>query len=73
MGVSNLQKRGSYTPRRAREQRAYQLVVAGGVSGAAGVIGLVLAAVGAIGATVPIVLILVAIACVMMFRGMTSR
>jgi hypothetical protein len=33
----------------------------------------VLAAVGAIGATVPIVLILVAIACVMMFRGMTSR
>jgi uncharacterized membrane protein YsdA (DUF1294 family) len=31
--VSNLQKRGSYTPRRVRERRAYQLAVGGGVAG----------------------------------------
>ena len=45
-GVSNIQKRGSYTPRRAREQRAYRLVVTGGVAGTIGVVGLLLSFVG---------------------------
>jgi hypothetical protein len=70
--VSNLQKRGSYTPRKAREQRAFNLVVVGGISGAAGVVGLVLAAVGAIGGTIPVLLIVVAVVCALIFRGMTK-
>ena len=28
--MADLQKRGSYTPRRSREQRAYRLIVTGG-------------------------------------------
>ena len=69
--MSNLQKRGNYTPRRAREKRAYNLVVAGSVSGAAGVIGLVLSAFGAFGAGIPILLIVIAAVCGLMFRGLT--
>jgi hypothetical protein len=70
--VSNLQKRGSYTPRRAREARAYRLVVVGGVSGAAGVVGLLLSLVGVWGAGIPILLIAIAAVCGLMFRGMTK-
>jgi len=69
--VSNLQKRGSYTPRKAREQRAYRLVAVGSVSGAAGVLGLVLSAFTSIGAGIPILLIVIAAVCGLMFRGLT--
>ena len=61
--VSNLEKRGGYTPRRAREQRAYRLVVTGGVAGAVGVVGLVLAIAGVVGAWLPIVALIVAALC----------
>lgn len=71
--MSDIQRRGSYTPRRAREARAYQLVVIGGVSGLAGVVGILLAAVGVVGAGIPIILLLVAIACGFGFRSMTTK
>ena len=72
--MANLQKRGSYTPRRAREQRAYRLVVAGGVSGVVGVVSLVLAIAGVIGAGLPIVAFIVAALCAVMFmRTVSSR
>jgi hypothetical protein len=71
--MSNLEKRGRYTPRRAREQRAYRLVVAGGVTGVIGVIGLVLAAFGAVEATVPVIALLVAVMCIVLFRRMVGR
>ncbi len=48
--VADIEKRGNYTPRRVREQRAYRLVVAGSVAGVIGVVGIVLAVVGVIGA-----------------------
>jgi hypothetical protein len=70
--VSDIQKRGSYTPKRAREQRAYRLVVAGGVAGVVGVVGLVLAVVGAIGATVPVIALILAVVCIAMFRRMVG-
>ncbi len=70
--MSNIQKRGSYTPRRAREQRAYRLVVTGGVAGTVGVVGLLLSFAGVIGAGIPIIAIVVAIVCLVMFRSMTS-
>jgi hypothetical protein len=66
--VGALQKRGSYTPRRVRERRAYQLVVGGSVAGLVGVVGLVLAFVGVIGAALPIVALLVTALCVYLFR-----
>ncbi len=72
--MGELQKRGSYTPRRARERRAYQLVVAGSVAGAVGVVGVVLAITGLIGAGLPIVAFIVAALCVVGFmRTVGSR
>jgi hypothetical protein len=70
--MSNLEKRGGYTPRRAREQRAYRLLMVGGVSGSVGVVGLVLAVAGVIGATVPVVALILAVVCALLFRGMVS-
>jgi CHASE2 domain-containing sensor protein len=70
--VADLQKRGSYTPRRAREQRAYRLVVTGGVAGVVGVVGLVLAIAGVIGATLPVIALIIAAICVVLFRQATS-
>jgi hypothetical protein len=71
--VSNLEKRGSYTPRRVREQRAYRLVVLGGVTGTLGVAGLVLSVFGVVGAGWPIILIIIAAVCGLMFRSMTGK
>jgi hypothetical protein len=71
--VANIEKRGSYTPRRVRERRAYQLVLVGGVAGIVGVVGIILAAVGAVGAGLPIVALIVAAICAVLFRRMTGR
>jgi hypothetical protein len=71
--VSNLEKRGSYTPRRVREQRAYRLVVLSGVTGTLGVAGLVLSVFGVVGAGWPIILIIIAAVCGLMFRSMTGK
>lgn len=72
-GMADIQKRGSYTPRRAREQRAYRVVVTGGVAGVIGVVGLVLAVAGVIGAGVPIVALIVAAICLVLFRSMVGK
>jgi len=71
--VSNLEKRGSYTPRRVREQRAYRLVVVGGVTGTLGVAGLVLSVFGVVSAGWPIILIIIAAVCGLVFRSMTGK
>jgi multisubunit Na+/H+ antiporter MnhG subunit len=72
--VANLQKRGSYTPRRAREQRAYRLAVAGTVAGGVGVVGLVLAVAGVIGSSLPIIALIVAALCAFGFmRSVGNR
>ncbi len=71
--MSNLEKRGSYTPRRVREQRAYRLVLVGGVAGTLGVAGLVLSVFGVVGAGWPIFLIILAAVCGLMFRSMTGK
>jgi putative flippase GtrA len=70
--MADLQRRGSYTPRRARERRAYQLVMVGGVATVVGVVGLVLAIVGAVGATLPIVALIIAVMCGVLFRRVTG-
>lgn len=71
--MSNLEKRGSYTPRRVREQRAYRLVVVGGVTGTLGVAGLVLSVFGVVSAGWPIILIIIAAVCGLVFRSMTGK
>ncbi|HEY4827531.1 MAG TPA: hypothetical protein VIH85_12220 [Solirubrobacteraceae bacterium] len=69
--MADIDKRGSYTPRRVREQRAYRLVVSGGVAGGVFVVSLVLSIAGVIGATLPVISLIVAIICLVLFRQMT--
>jgi hypothetical protein len=71
--VADIQKRGSYTPRRVREKRAYQVVVVGSVAGLVGVVGIVLAVAGAVGAGMPIVALIVAAICAVLFRRIVGR
>jgi hypothetical protein len=71
--MSNIEKRGGYTPRRSREQRAYRLVVTGGVAGAVAVLGLLLAVIGVVGAEVPVIALVVAVICIMLFRRSVGR
>lgn len=70
--MADLQKRGGYTPRQTKVDRAYRLAVVGGVAGTIGVVGLVLAVVGVIGAGLPIIALIVAVICAVMFRRMVS-
>ncbi len=67
--MADLQRRGNLSPRRAREQRAYRLAVTGGVAGTVGVIGLVLSVVGITSAGWPIIALIVAAICLVLFRG----
>lgn len=71
--MSDLERSRRYTPRKTREQRAYRLVMAGGVLGAVGVVGLVLAIAGVIGAVIPILALILAAVCGLLFRGAVSR
>ena len=65
--MAELQKRGSYTPRRAREQRAYRLVVGGTVAGAVGIVTLVLAIAGIVSGAIPVIALIVAALCAWAF------
>jgi hypothetical protein len=72
--VAGLERRGGYTPRRVREQRAYRLAASGSVAGVVGVVGLVLSIAGVIGATLPIIALLIAALCAFGFsRTVGSR
>jgi hypothetical protein len=63
---------GRAPSRRAREQRAYRLVVAGGAAGAVAVAGFVLAIVGVIGYGLPVLALVVAVICAFLFRRTVS-
>ncbi len=63
---------GGPPSRRAREKRAYQLVVAGSTAGALTVVGVVLAVVGVIGFGLPVIAFLIALACAFGFRRTVS-
>ena len=65
-------RRGSGASRRQKEQRGYQLVVAGGVSGVVAVVGFVLAIVGVIGYGLPFVALIVTVICVILFRRLVG-
>ena len=63
---------GGPPSRREREKRAYQLVVGGSVAGVVAVVGLVLAAVDVIGFGLPLVALVLAAICVVLFRRVVS-
>jgi putative flippase GtrA len=67
--------RGSGGPpsRRSREQRAYRLVLAGGTAAAVAVVTFVLAVVGVLGFAIPVLAVIVAIVCGLLFRRTVSR
>jgi len=72
--MADLERRGNYTPRRVREQRAYRLVVTGSVAGIIGVVGVVLAVAGVVSAALPIVALIVAALCAWAFsRAVSGR
>lgn len=70
--MADLERRGNRSPRAAREQRAYRLVVGGSVAAVVAVVGIVLAAIGVISGTIPVIAIIVAIACGLLFRRTVS-
>jgi len=70
--MSDLERRGSYTPRRTREQRAYRLAVAGGTLGLVAVVAFVLAIAGVIGWGIPFLAVVLAAVCGLLFRRTVS-
>jgi hypothetical protein len=70
--VADIEKRGSYTPRRVRERRAYQLVVTGSVASAVFVVSLVLSIVAGTSGAIPVIALIVAVICLVMFRRTVS-
>lgn len=70
--MANLERRGNRSPRAAREQRAYRLVVTGGVAAVVAAVGIVLAVIGVIGGAIPVIAIIVAVACALLFRRTVS-
>lgn len=72
--MSDLQRRSSsHVSRRTREQRAFRLVLASGTLGVLGVLGLVLAVAGVIGAGLPVLAVLLAVVCFVLFRRTVGR
>jgi hypothetical protein len=67
--MSDIQRRPSHTPRKTREQRAYRLVVVGGLSAAVAAVGLLLSIFGVIGAGIPLIAAVVAAVCFVLFRS----
>jgi hypothetical protein len=58
--------------RRKKEQRGYQLVMVGGGAGLVAVVGGVLAIFGAIGWGLPLVALVVAVICLILFRRLVG-
>ena len=72
--MSDLSRRPRNRPARSeRVERGYQLVVAGGASAAVAVVGTILAVVGVIGWAIPVLAVLVALACMLLFRRTVGR
>ena len=67
--MSDLERRsGSRPPRRKREQRAYNLVLAGGGLAVVFVVGALLAILGVIGWSIPILAAILAVVVGLLFR-----
>lgn len=65
-------RRGTGLSRRQREERAYRLAVVGGVAGLVAVAAIVLAVVGVVGSGVPVLALMIAAICGLLFRRTVS-
>lgn len=72
--MSDLERRRrSRLSRSDKVDRGYQLVVAGGSAGAVAVVTGILAIVGVVGWTLPLLAVVIAIVCALLFRRTVSR
>jgi CHASE2 domain-containing sensor protein len=71
--MSDLEPSRSRMPRRAREERAYRLVLATGGFGAIAVIGFILALAGVIGAWIPLISAVLSVVCGLLFMRSVQR
>jgi putative flippase GtrA len=72
--MGDLSRRPDRTPRRARERRAYQLVVVGGTAAVVALVGLVLAIAGVMGSGLWLIAAIVAAVCAVLFwRTVNTR
>ena len=71
--MADLERRsGTRLSRHQREQRAYRLIQVGGAAGAAAVVTGILALVGVIGFGVPLLAVVIAVICALLFRRTVS-
>jgi hypothetical protein len=70
--MSNLDRRGGYTPRHVREKRAYRLAMVGAGTGGLGIVTLVLSVVGIVSFAIPVILLIVAALCAYGFMRVTG-
>ena len=67
--MSDIERRGGSRPsRKKREQRAFRLVMVGGTLGVLGTVGLILAILTSFGAGWPIIALILAAVCAVLFR-----
>ena len=71
--MADLSRRGDYTPRRVREQRAYRLAVTGGAAGVVAAVTFVLAIVSSLSFAIPVIAAIVAAVCFALFRRIVAR
>lgn len=72
--MSDLERRRrSRLSRSDKVDRGYQLVVAGGSAGVVAVVTGILAIVGVVGWTLPLLAVVIAIVCALLFRRTVSR
>ena len=71
--MSELEPSRSRLPRRAREDRAYKLVLATGAFGAIAVIGFILALADVIGAGIPLIAAVLSVVCGLLFMRAVRR
>jgi hypothetical protein len=71
--MADLERRGSYTPRRTREQRAFRLVQVGGAAGVVAVAGFVVALFTSFSMLIPFLAAIVAVVCLVLFRSTVAR
>jgi hypothetical protein len=71
--MSELEPKRSRLPRRAREERAYRLVLATAGFGAVAVIGFILAIADVIGAGIPLIAAVLSVVCGLLFTRAVRR
>ena len=71
--MADLEKRGGYVPRREREQKAYNALRAGSVTGVAGVVTLVLSVITSLSFAIPVILLLLTAFFVYRFLKVTGQ